>query len=136
MVSGKSPFLRIDGVEASVMSLREQVARSPDDMSARLDLAWGLLLLAIYQVALDANFDVAALHDRPIASDSLLVELLKQLAIVSKLDGGADQEPEIRRMRSLVSACGAAEQLQQVEKLVARSEEAIVRSVHPFPRTR
>lgn len=84
---------------------RERVGFEPDDLSRRADLAWCLLLQALYRAGQEDSHEFSnpgVPEPGCRTSDALLVDCLRQAVVVRRCGPEAQSRTDVDRLKSLV----------------------------------
>jgi hypothetical protein len=135
-VSFSSNFFNTASLKQAEKTFRERLLTQPDNMEARLNLAWCLFIQAVHQSGQEmALLNPVPEYDRTAISSadseskadsalSLLQDCLCQTYTIKHLSLSSEDHKAIERLQVLFALCGAQEQAVHAER---RAIEKLIR---------
>jgi hypothetical protein len=124
MAAGARIRFTMGEIEKAACRFRLRVREAPEDLCARLDLAWTLFMLSLYRSAAveSADGSVSASHD-------LFGECVHHLAIVLHLTRESQRSPDVIRLEHLVTLTAGQEALRTAADPARIHANELVRDV-------
>ncbi len=139
-----SPYcIGIEALKRKEQLIRDRLANEPGDMEARTNLAWCLLMMAVYQAGQEnvlgklmlARHGIKAKTSRKLwsaldqGSHDTLKDCLRQTYIVTQLSADPRACTDVARLQALVKLMGAEELVSEAEQEAARILEELTQGI-------
>jgi hypothetical protein len=148
-MSEKPAAFELDALVRAEAACRRRIAASPDDMDARLRLAWCLLMRALHrsgqQSALagiaggdDARLDSLLAHLEAVPGVSagrLVDESLHQAFAVEHLTQDPREVADVRQLQALIALSGGGQMVSDAQDRASAVLHRLARDIERAPRT-
>jgi hypothetical protein len=137
------PAIDIGSVQEAETLFRRKLRDTPDDLAARIWLAWYLLVHASHEAGAESVLTRLAEHseqpgdlragrvpsDGAATVDGLLRDCLRQLFIVAQLSLSPQQRADAQHLKELVRTCNGEELIRLVEQHATDAQRQLLKAV-------